>query len=693
MNKFLVTSFFLMLFASLVSAQSIVSFKSLGYNDDVISGVSGESTYFLKVDPTVSLEGSKLVLFIQPSQALLKQRSYINVIIADKPIFSTRLSADSIMRFNLDLSKDFLTEDKHYIKIQIKTLLSVADDKCKDLDNPAMWVKVKGNSYFQLARSSGNFFNNVNISNCFDSKRAIVYPPNPTLTDLKAVGWVYARLKKSQLKPIEVYQADELPDSVTNYVIVGKWDALPDAKRQLINLTLQDQQGLLYLNKQVIQKPDTESRPVVKGNTLTFVRTVAMHAVPSEILFVTGGGEDGYAKAITTMANSNIINSSYGDYLLINKAENTDIKTVDESRSKLTLKDLGGQTAFLSGIGSLRTVYNFKNSDFSFTPKEIEIRIVGNYSNLNLGDRGFFNIYLNGILINSEKLDQSGKLNSLATINRYELQKFNTLETEFRFYPGNGNCENSFINYFAEVNVSKSYLQTKTPFIANNLSFYQYPEAFNSGKTTIVLSKDVARYAAATLGEILYELNNNINADNFPDFVYSDAIDKSLLKKNNIIGLLSQTDPLMDEFPDAPIKFNRQFRLYNNDNNKLVYMLNDSVSNGLAQIFYGRGNNGTLIITATGKQLDKAFLSAAKSITDQLSTLSSNICISDENNKYLFNISKDSENLEYTDSKSGFTKFWESYNLYILLAILVLILISFLYVRSKVQKSQESFND
>jgi len=31
---------------------------------------------------------------------------------------------------------------------------------------------------------------------------------------------------------------------------------------------------------------------------------------------------------------------------------------------------------FLSGIGSLKSAYSFKNSDFSFTPKEVEIRFV-----------------------------------------------------------------------------------------------------------------------------------------------------------------------------------------------------------------------------------------------------------------------------------------------------------------------------
>ena len=49
--------------------------------------------------------------------------------------------------------------------------------------------------------------------------------------------------------------------------------------------------------------------------------------------------------------------------------------------------------------------------------------------------------------------------------------------------------------------------------------------------------------------------------------------------------------------------------------------------------------------------------------------------------------------MEYVDTKSALTRFWENYNLYILLGILVLILLSFLYVRSRVQKSQELFND
>ena len=695
MNKFLsfLALALLLSTASIAQNQAIISFKALGHNDEPIFGMSGSTSFFLKLGPEYEVTGSKLVLFFEPSQALLKDKSYINILVDDKPAFSSRLSSDSIQKIVLNLSRADISAGG-FLKIQVKTLATITDDKCRDLDNPAMWIKVKNYSYLSLTKSDKNFFDNVNISNCFDSKKAIVYPANPTLHDLKAVAWAYSRLKKTGIANIGVYAADKKPDSVRNYIMVGNMSAIPSAQRDLIKITPQAGEGLFYLHKAITIATDTVTQIVNIKNTLTQVKAVVTEKVPVEILFVTGGDDTGFEKTITALGNMNILNSTFGDYLLIDQAENTFFKTIDENRSKLTLKQIGGATNFMSGIGSLKSAYNFKNSDFSFTPKEVEIHFQGIYSSLNPGDRGFFNIYLNGSLISSEKLDVSGKLNTSVTINRYQHHKYNTLEAEFRFYPSSGNCANSFTNFFSEIDVDQSYLESKDPFITNDLSFYQYPEAFNSGNTRIVVTKDYAKYAAAAMGEIIYELNNNINANNFPEFVYSDQVEPGDLKKYNIVALLSQTDPLMNEFPDAPIKFNKKFRLYNSDNNKIVYQLSDSVSNGLAQIFYGRSNNATLVLTATGTQLADAFLAASKSITEQLSTLSSNVCISDVNsNKYLFNINKSSENLEYIDTKSALTRFWESYNLYILLGILVLILLSFLYVRSRIQRSQDLFNE
>jgi hypothetical protein len=681
MNKFLsLLALALLLSTASIAQQSVVSFKAMGHDDEPIYGMIGASSFYLKISPLVEMKGSKLVLYIEPSQALIKDHSFVNIVINERPVYSARLTKDSVEKIIVNLTPEDLSSDK-FLKIQVKTLLTVSDDKCKDLDNPAMWVKVKDYSYLSLVKTNNNFFKNVNISNCFESKKAIVYPSNPSLHDLKAVAWAYSRLKKALNRDIKVFEADKLPDSIKNYIIVGNMANLPEDKKALIKVSPQANQGLLYLSKALVDYQDT-------------ARAVAKITEPGEILFITGADDAGYEKTITTLGNMNILNSSFGEYLLIDNAQNNYYKTVEENRSKLTLRQVGGAPNFMSGIGSLTNVYSFKNSDFSFTPKEVELHFVANYSSLSPGDRGYFNIYLNGMLISSERLDASGKLNSSVTINRYQHHKYNTIQAEFRIYPSSGNCINAFTNFFAEIDVDKSYLESKNPFITNDLSFYQYPEAFNTGTTRIVITKEFAKFAAAAMGEIIYELNNNINANNFPEFVYSDDVTVADLKKYNIVALLSQHDQLMDKLPDAPIKFNKKFRLYNNENNKVVYSLSDSVSNGLAQIFYGRSNNAVLVLTATGDDPANAFTAVSKSITEQLSTLSSNMCISDVNgNKYLFNINQSSGNLKYDDTKTALTRFWENYNLYILLGILVLILMSFLYVRSKVQKSQELFNE
>jgi len=695
MNKFL--SFLgLALLLSTVSfaqQQAIISFKAMGHEDEPIYGMSGSTAFFLKLAPQYEVNGSKLVLYFEPSQALIKDKSFINILIDDKPAYSNKLTADSIERIVLNINKTDISAGG-FLKIQVKTLATITDDKCRDLDNPAMWMKVKNYSYISLIKSDKNFFTNVNISNCFDSKKAIVYPVDASIHDLKAVAWAYARLKKAGVNNIGVYEADKKPDSVRNYISVGNINAVPADQHNFITVTPQNNEGLFFLHKEINLVTDTVTQIVTKGTITQEVKVPVTQRKSTEILFITGGDDAGFEKAITALGNMNILNSSFGDYLLIDVAQNTFTKSVDENRSKLTLKQIGGTSNFMSGIGSLKSSYNFKNSDFSFTPKEVEIHFEGIYSSLNPGDRGFFNIYLNGSLINSQKLDASGKLNVSVSINRYQHHKYNTLEAEFRFYPNSGNCLNSFINFFSEIDVDQSYLESKDPFVTNDLSFYQYPEAFNNGKTLIVISKDIAKYSGPALGEIIYELNNNINANNFPEFVYSDQVQPADLKQNNVVAILSHNDKIMNEFPDAPIKFQDKFRLYSTDNNKVVYSLSDSVSNGLAQIFYGRSNNATLVLTATGTEISDALLSASRSITEQLSTLSSNVSISDVNsNKYLFNINKSSENLEYIDTKSSLTRFWESYNLYILLGILILILLSFLFVRSRIQRSQDQFND
>ncbi|HAL82662.1 MAG TPA: hypothetical protein DCO83_10840, partial [Mucilaginibacter sp.] len=172
MNKFLtlLALVFLLSKASLAQNQRIVPFASLGQEeDDVVYGMSGSSLFYFKVAPQFEINGSKLVLYFEPSQALIKENSFINIILNDKPVYSGRLTKDTIERLSIDLKREDISPNR-FLKIQIKTLLTITNDICKDLDNPAMWLKVKNYSYLSLTKNSKNGINNINISNCFDSK-------------------------------------------------------------------------------------------------------------------------------------------------------------------------------------------------------------------------------------------------------------------------------------------------------------------------------------------------------------------------------------------------------------------------------------------------------------------------------------------------------------------------------------------
>jgi len=142
MNKFLSFLAFLFVLSTATFAQTILSFKSMGHEDDAIVGMNGSSAYYLKIDPLTELNGSQLTIYFQPSQALIPNLSFINIIINDKSAYSGRLTKDSIQHVTLNLSRNDISSDK-FLKIVVKTALVITEDKCKDLDNPAMWLKVK----------------------------------------------------------------------------------------------------------------------------------------------------------------------------------------------------------------------------------------------------------------------------------------------------------------------------------------------------------------------------------------------------------------------------------------------------------------------------------------------------------------------------------------------------------------------
>jgi hypothetical protein len=651
----------LLLSARPLAAQSVYTFASLGYDEQSARGLSALTSYYLRIPPTAGAQGGRLVLLLTPSQALLPTNSYVTVLVRSKPVVSLRVSQlPPTGEVSVPLSAASLEPNSEFLHVEVRTRLAISDDRCQDLENPALWLNVRADSYLVLP-AAVNAAERLTLANCLLTKTAIVYPAKPSPTDLRVVSALYTRLKRLRPRGVALYSDQTAPDSLPNAVVVGERNTLaPKFKARLL-------------------------RPVAEGMGL-----FALDTKPgSELLFVTGSGEAGYAKTVGAVSNPTLLASAFGRFMVVNQAD--DARTFSPKPDRLTLEYLGGVSEMMEGIGSLRAVRSFRISDFARQPDELEVHLDARYSGLQPGDRGFLNLYVNGILLSTTALDRLGYLTMSPRISRYLLKPYNELLVEFRFYPGQSVCKNSFLNFFAQVDAKRSYLRPTRTVSPTALSFYNFPGDFQTGRVDAVVSPDQLPHAVAGMAELVSQLNNPRSEYlAIPPVYRSDGygLDTS---KAHVLAFLGRQDGLWAKLNGVPVRFDRDFRLYNDTRSQPLFAVSDSVACAVAQVFRQDGR-ALMVLAANGPGPAEAFGSAARNVSDQLTNLASNVLVADRRNHYLFNLTEDQSLLSYGDEGNGLRNFWDRYNLYILAGLLVLVLLGFLYIRAKVKKSQAIFN-
>lgn len=643
--------------------QTRVTFGESGYADQIISGLSGSSAFYLRLPPTATLQNGQLVLYLKPSQALRLDQSSITVLVRSQPVLSARLDQlgpDAPLRIPLAVGSR--EPGSPFVQVELKTQLSVTDDRCKDLENPALWLKIAGESYVTFDRAT-NANRQLNLSNCLPAKTAILYPAQPTPADIRLVSALYTRLAAFRPYGVRLYPADHAPDSLQNLIVVGEIRRLPDRYQARLSRRPAPKQGLFFLSKPAAGSP--------------------------EVLIVTGGDPEGYAKTAEAVANPNVLASAFGDFLLVDRAVTPSPAAPRSDR--LTLAQLGGTPDLLQGIGSLRRSYGFRLGDFAEQPDEVEVHVDARYSGLQPGDRGFLNLYVNGVLFSSTLLDKSGLIAVSPRLKRYLLKPFNTLQAEFRFFPGTNVCQNSFLNFFAQVDVQRSFIRPTGPYSSESLSFLQFPGSFQHQPLAIIVSRAQLPAALPGVCELVRQLNAHPVATlTIPTLHTSDTDAATDASGGNLIALLDRDDAFWDRFSKAPVQFNRDFRLYSDDHNRPLITVSDTVSCGIAQVFR-EGKRAVLLLATGGRTTPEAFRMTARHVADPLTNLASNVLITAGPNRYFFNLTDDQSAIDYYDGEGPARDWWERYHLYVLSGLLGLVLAAFVYVRSKVKVSQAIF--
>ena len=648
------------------------TFKSMGYDDASITGISGSLSYFLKIRPDDNIDQSTLVLNIRVSQVLNPNNSFVVVYLKDEPVFTQRILTsplDTLITIRVPLNSKYIQPDGRFIKLRVLAKMSISDEYCKDIDNPACWISVRNSSNILSTLQEG-FTYQRSIKEMIQEFNSVYTPANADVDDLMAGGLIYTIVRQGAASK-QVYAATYASqDQTPAGIVCGVADKLPYAVKQSMP-AVSSGQGLIALV------------PVNDGITNRFV------------LVVTGGDNAGYKKAINTLASNKRLSSAFTDKLLISDATLSTEVFAGVSPLVTSLSDLGDESGFLEGIGALRRKYNFSLADFNAIPSKLTLHLESYYSALKTADRGFLNIYLNQNLIyNASLSDKSSFINDIDLM-PHLLTKFNTLEIEFRFHPGESICKDGFSNFFASINTKTSTLTYFGEKDNKFYSFFNFPAEFRKKQTKIVVSPVLLDKVVASIGEIYYQLNspqkNNFSRLIVPPIVTSTSATN--VGDYNLIALIDRQDPFAKKYDNMPVKFDKDFQIYKGLQGAASYSVNDFSGSGLGQIFSDKGNT-ILMVTSLGadSSAPNAYLSVVKNFSTQLTEIESNVCIANSNglSNYFFKAPDDNSIVSYSNNTSAFERFWSAYKYWVLGIILVLLVLSYMMIRRRVRAATDS---
>jgi hypothetical protein len=645
------------------------TFEDMGYRNESITGIAGAVTYFVKVQPRDDLNNMKLVLHIKPSPVLNSNISAVTVSLKDEPVHTERIVAtaiDSVMEISVPLNARFVQPDGRFIKVRIDARMAMSDEYCKDVDNPAVWIAVRNNSYLAIAKQDKISYYQSMKETILQYER-ISTPVNADLNDLLASGVLYSLMKqRASLVKVKTDNYRDT-DTVGNTIIVGLYSKIPAFIRSQLP-EIQAGQGVI-----VNLTPYGDSR---------------------HVMVVAGKDEAGYKKAINVLTNYKIINSSFSYRMIVdNGAPNYFDK--NPLPVVFSLEELGGTPRIMEGVGALKTNYAFSLADYNAIPKKLTFHLEAMLSLLKSDDRGFLNVYLNDNLVFSTDLHDRTSFVGDIELKPYLLTKNNSLIVEMRFHPQGSICKSGFSNFFGFIDTKTSNLIFSGEKTNEFYNFFNYPGEFRKKSLKFVVSPALMPIVGASMGELIHQLNTTTIPSNYlyiPEMVTSDKVTLEELNNYNAIALVHRNDPFVKQFADnLPVQFDRNFQLYKDVSGQTAYSINDFASSGIAQIFK-KGSTTYLMVTALGDTaVGDAFESVISSFGSQYSAIESNVCIANNKGKsnFFFKLPDNAGIVTYQGDKNSLILFWNKFKYLVLAGIGLLVILLFLFVRKRVKRSQE----
>jgi hypothetical protein len=637
------------------SLAELITFSKFGYDDITLYGPIPSATYFLKIGTNIDSSRSYIVLKFEPSPVLNLNESFITIYIWDKPATSFRISKTAneivipLKKFELGFSE--------YLKIDIRASLYITDDRCKDIQTGGLWFKILKSSFINIEHlpiKKTEFKIQSFLSDVKDGLY-LVFPSSVSKTELEGLVWVYSFVRKvTGIKTINYATFETLPTKA-QFIAISIFEKLPNEYKILQGKFLKTD-GLIYIYS-------------------------------DRALFITGFSEEGLKKALQTFLNLDILKTSFNSFLLVREAKPPEQPFANMPPFKVPFKEFGFSTSKVEGIGSLRSSFTFTLSKLGFSPDKININISAVYSPVTeKTGRAYMNVYFNGLLIESKKLGEEGKIIYTLSLNRFSLLKLNTISIEFTFYPSSEDCINKISNFFYMINDESSYIEVRDIYRPKELDFSFFPEMFTTGETVCAVSKNLTVQKIKALSQIIQLVNSEIkNFNFFPEIITTDNVTAETLENYNLIIIADPKDDILNKFSNIVVKPKNDFKIISASTKKILYALYDTSSIGVCQVFYSDASRPVLILMGLGENSDHLLSEISDVMEKKFITIEGNVGIVDLTGKYhFFKVESGLLKVNYPGEKT-FLDYFNQYKVFLIILVwfLFLSLLTYIFFRGR----------
>lgn len=678
--------FFLSFFIpSLIFPQSFkeISLKDIGYQKDIVLyGITPAQTLFFPV-PRGGIDFQNSYFELHASfSTILSDYSNIKISVNDVPVYTAffkNISANPIIRIPLTDVKleDLLMAEKPLLKIEVGGYLNITDDRCRDLATQGLWMVVRQKSKLVLSYSE-KMKNTIAdfLSDRFES--ILILTPkrmNPILAG--NVMWINARLLDLTKSENIVFGSFEEIDPLriknfTHVIAVGKTD-------ELMSLPVPYSVEKSEIFNQAQQQ-------VTSDDGILFVKNYD----GTKVLYITGDNDKSVQKSAAAIVNPKQYYKLLSNFSLVRYIEPFKIKSFVGNKYKLTLDELGFERIQTKGIGSLRITMFISELELAKYIGSVDFYLYSKYTPVKQTfQNGFINVYLNDVLVESKRLDQSGTINGLMVqLPKYLFKKMNTFEIEFNYFPDEGECRDDLTQFVGEV-YSYSYFDVTAENVDKASNFSNFPNAFLTNTYVVFQSSPLPEHiqAAASIVNAIQKISKQ--EQYFPPIMsFAEMFATMENSNNNYIVVSSDVRYNKDSFEYLPLDLSQSFKIISSSTKQVMFEYSDNMPIAVMQLTKTLTSNNVLLVSSYGQEGKGYLVKLADQFSQRIGTIDGNVAImSGADYPLVFKTAEALDKILYTQpvEKAPVKIQWDKFKyLWIILAWVIIIGLSILlYTRSR----------